>query len=370
MSRGDPLFRQYDLRGTLDNHLKRTRAAVLNLPAGIFEKELDDTTIDRLTSEHSLKPIELHESDISVDAEEAQVDVSRDPMRNMFGDRGPLYVPGQHVRYIVPFSGDPAFFQCCPSSSTFNPPRAQVDGSQLVFEYLVPLEDVPRTKTRFEEELANVKQYLSWAKSDVTSHNAQIRSIVVSASQQRREQLRAGKQNIEALGYPVRRREKDLHLATSMPEPASASNRRPSRHRSPATPLEYDVALSFAGENRDYVENVAEHLKTAGVRVFYDKFETVHLWGRNLADHLGDIYGKRSRFVVMFISKYYPHKGWPTHERQSAQARAIRENKIVLLPARFDDTEIPGLPTTTGYVDLRAVSASQLAELIKQKLVE
>jgi hypothetical protein len=96
----------------------------------------------------------------------------------------------------------------------------------------------------------------------------------------------------------------------------------------------------------------------------------VQLWGRNLADHLGEIYGKRSRFVVMFISKHYPHKGWPTHERQSAQARAIRENKIVLLPARFDDTEIPGLPATTSYVDLRQMTPVQLAELIKQKLAE
>jgi hypothetical protein len=130
------------------------------------------------------------------------------------------------------------------------------------------------------------------------------------------------------------------------------------------------VALSFAGENRTYVEEVAALLQRSGIKVFYDKFETVQLWGRNLADHLGEIYGKRSRFVVIFVSKHYPHKSWPTHERQSAQARAIRENKIVLLPARFDDTEIPSLPATTGYVDLRQMTPVQLAELIKQKLAE
>ena len=62
--------------------------------------------------------------------------------------------------------------------------------------------------------------------------------------------------------------------------------------------------------------------------------------GRNLADHLGDVYGRRSRLVVLFISKHYPAKAWPTHERQSAQARAILENEVVLLPARFDDTEV------------------------------
>ena len=36
---------------------------------------------------------------------------------------------------------------------------------------------------------------------------------------------------------------------------------------------EYDVALSFAGENRDYVEEVAIFLKNFGVKVFYDDFK-------------------------------------------------------------------------------------------------
>ena len=79
---------------------------------------------------------------------------------------------------------------------------------------------------------------------------------------------------------------------------------------------------------------------SCGRSTLYDKFETAQLWGRNLADHLGDVYGRRSRLVVLFISKHYPAKAWPTHERQSAQARAILENEVVLLPARFDDTEV------------------------------
>ncbi len=40
----------------------------------------------------------------------------------------------------------------------------------------------------------------------------------------------------------------------------------------------YDVALSFAGEDRDYVEEVATILKSFKVRVFYDKFEETNLW--------------------------------------------------------------------------------------------
>ncbi len=37
--------------------------------------------------------------------------------------------------------------------------------------------------------------------------------------------------------------------------------------------LEFDVALSFAGEDRRYVESVAQELRSRRVKVFYDKYE-------------------------------------------------------------------------------------------------
>lgn len=51
-----------------------------------------------------------------------------------------------------------------------------------------------------------------------------------------------------------------------------------------------DVALSFAGEQRASVFEVAECLKKAGVNVFYDEFEKANLWSKNLYDHLSDVY--------------------------------------------------------------------------------
>jgi hypothetical protein len=49
----------------------------------------------------------------------------------------------------------------------------------------------------------------------------------------------------------------------------------------PATRPEWrwDVALSFAGAQRDYVEHVAEVLKARGLRCFYDADEQIDLSG-------------------------------------------------------------------------------------------
>lgn len=48
---------------------------------------------------------------------------------------------------------------------------------------------------------------------------------------------------------------------------------------------QFDVALSFSGEDRKYVEKVAYFLKKMGYSVFYDKYEKVSLWGKDLYEH-------------------------------------------------------------------------------------
>lgn len=132
---------------------------------------------------------------------------------------------------------------------------------------------------------------------------------------------------------------------------------------------DYDIALSFAGEERGYVDRVANLLKERGVKVFYDLFEEADLWGKDLYVHLSEVYNKRARFTVMFISKAYANKLWTNHERKSAQARAFQEAQEYILPARFDDTDIPGVLSTVGYVSLKDRPPEALVSLITKKLV-
>lgn len=130
----------------------------------------------------------------------------------------------------------------------------------------------------------------------------------------------------------------------------------------------YDVALSFAGEDRAYVDEVANILKQESIHVFYDDFEKENLWGENLYTHLREVYSEKAKYTIMFCSKYYARKLWTNHERESAQERAFRENKTYILPVRFDDTKIPGILDTIGYIDLRNTSADKLCKLIIRKL--
>lgn len=129
---------------------------------------------------------------------------------------------------------------------------------------------------------------------------------------------------------------------------------------------EYQVALSFAGEDRKYVAQVARHLQEMNLRIFYDDYENVDLWGKDLYVHLDDVYRKKAQYCVVFLSQHYARKLWTNHERESAQARAFQEHTEYVLPVKLDNTEVPGIRPTTGY--LGRLPPKRLAEAIKSKV--
>ena len=131
---------------------------------------------------------------------------------------------------------------------------------------------------------------------------------------------------------------------------------------------DYDVALSFAGEDRVIVEAVADLLKSKNITVFYDQYEKAVLWGKDLYQHLQGVYRDRAKYCVVFTSAAYAEKLWTRHELKQAQARAFQENEEYILPVRLDDTLIPGINDTTGYLDLRQEALGTLVDLLIEKL--
>ena len=128
------------------------------------------------------------------------------------------------------------------------------------------------------------------------------------------------------------------------------------------------MALSFSGAQREYVGQVAGALKARGVRCFYDADEQVELWGRHLAEELPAVYAGQAAVVVMFISAEYAAGDWNRVERRAALSRAVRERREYVLPARFDDTVLPGLLDDVVAVDLRRYAPERFADLVAAKL--
>lgn len=132
----------------------------------------------------------------------------------------------------------------------------------------------------------------------------------------------------------------------------------------------YDAALSFAGEDREVARNLATRLIARNYRVFYDEFYQADLWGSDLAQQLSAVYGEQSRYCIIIVSQSYATKVWTRHEFQTAMAAALfgGDRDAYVLPLRLDDTKLPGLRPTIGYLDLRNFGVDDVAKLLMQKL--
>jgi hypothetical protein len=82
------------------------------------------------------------------------------------------------------------------------------------------------------------------------------------------------------------------------------------------------------------------------VRCFYDADEQIELWGKYLAEELPAIYDEQTAAVVVFVSAEYAARDWTRLERRAALARAVRERREYVLPARSMIRPCPGCSRT------------------------
>lgn len=136
------------------------------------------------------------------------------------------------------------------------------------------------------------------------------------------------------------------------------------------TRFPWDVAISFAGEDRVIVEQFRELMNAAGYTTFYDFDEQHKLWGENLRRKLGDVYAHDAQFMVVFLSSSYPDKDWTRFELEIGREAKTKRTDTYLLPVIVDHVHVVGIASDVGHVDLRRSSIRDVAELLIKKIEE
>jgi len=136
------------------------------------------------------------------------------------------------------------------------------------------------------------------------------------------------------------------------------------------TAQHFRIALSFPGEHRGFVEKLAERLASAlpCESIFYDQWYEAELAAPNLDTLLQDIYRKRSDLVVVFLCQEYGEKPWCKVEWRAGRDLLVNGDPRSIMPVRFDDTEIPGMLSIDGYLDVKGRSPEVIADLILKRL--
>ncbi len=132
----------------------------------------------------------------------------------------------------------------------------------------------------------------------------------------------------------------------------------------------FRVALSFSGEKRPFVAEVARLLAdTFGEdRVLYDKYHEAEFSRPDLAFHLPVLYHEQSDLVVAVLSQGYDSKEWCGLEWNAIYALIKKRAANEVMLTRFDLVEGQGLFGLAGFSDLDHKTPHQTATLILERL--
>src|SRR5215831_3494463 len=132
----------------------------------------------------------------------------------------------------------------------------------------------------------------------------------------------------------------------------------------------FQVALSFAGEHRNFVEGVAEQLRRnlGPNRVFYDRYYEAELARPNLDTYLMDIYREHADLIAIFLCSNYTQKEWCGLEWRVVREVLKSRRDSEIMPFKFDDIFIEGLLSIDGYIDIGNRTPEEVAYLILQRI--
>lgn len=119
---------------------------------------------------------------------------------------------------------------------------------------------------------------------------------------------------------------------------------------------EWDIAISFAGENRDLAKFIAEKLRELDVSVYFDEYYETNYLGKRLGEQFEAVFSKGARYVVCLLDKNHKDKIWPTFERDTFTHR-VKENAVI--PIYLDNEKFVGISADLYGIEFKVDRATE-----------
>lgn len=128
----------------------------------------------------------------------------------------------------------------------------------------------------------------------------------------------------------------------------------------------YDVAISFAEEDRNIALALALAFELAGVKkVYYYPFDYKATWGHDLKNKLTSIYRNEARYAVVLLSKKYFPKPFVQIELASIRSRMNTNDKMAyMLPILISEQNI------IDALDLSELNLTNMLDLLEKGFIK
>lgn len=123
------------------------------------------------------------------------------------------------------------------------------------------------------------------------------------------------------------------------------------------------VFLSYAAADKSAAIRIADALRDAGLRVWFDAWELAV--GDSIAHRIEEALVS-SDLLVVLLSPRSVNSRWIENELSAALARELKDRAITIIPALIEDCRIPPLLADRNYLDLRHDFDAGVQRLVSQ----
>jgi hypothetical protein len=294
------LFTEEDLRHSLDSHFERIQEFVDEISKVKFVAASDDELYQHVYDTFVVTPIEIDESQITMDLPEpVKVDV-RGRAGYFHVGNGPALVPGLRLKVWIPYSGDDRLWTLRPhslwSTGAVGNVHASNDGAsgQLGFILTHPTgESAEEIRGVINQMLHPIREALKAQKGEIDWRVAKLPDLIRAAIDSRRKDFEKHDNIVRTLAIPLRHKPgvppvNPIHVRRRFPKPLPAA---PAAVPEPGIP----------DEEYEYILNILRHVgctfeATPATYRVHDEEELRDILLANLNSHyLGDATGETFR---------------------------------------------------------------------------
>lgn len=203
------LFAQGDLRSWLEQRARNALDEVQRVAPNEVLARPYEQIAEEIIQLHLVPEPRLDQANMTGGVTDERVDVSGDFTRGVWDRFTPTYVDGSRITFRVPFTGPSEVLRLRASTSSFNPPRANIGNGCLIVSRDVPADVLERDRdgvvNSIRQEIAKIDTYLGYSRQDIAASNEQLRVEVRRAAETRRAKVLADRDTEAMLGVPLHR---------------------------------------------------------------------------------------------------------------------------------------------------------------------
>lgn len=127
----------------------------------------------------------------------------------------------------------------------------------------------------------------------------------------------------------------------------------------------YDIAISYANEQKDYVSRIYKLLELKGLSVYFAPAYQEELTGTDMTKEFYSIFHDQCLLIAAFVSDEYLQRKWTMAEAAIGLMRSREEKRNCLIPTYWGDARLPDFDP-----DIHFLTADKPAEIVAHFLAE